>query len=101
MRGPRKRAISSLKTENFRKGHEPVKRHHILDIRGLADLGDGRIDLPKPPRKAGDGTDAMEKLRSLEERGMVERIDLEGTSGDPAEIVKNVLSRLRGERKIS
>lgn len=43
-------------------------------------------------------SEMMEQLRSLQEQGLVERLDLEDTGGDPAEIVKNVLSRLRGEK---
>ena len=98
---PEKKSNQLFEKRKLSKDAHPMKQHRILDVRGLADLDDGRIDLPKTPRKAGDGTDAMEKLRSLEERGLVERVDLEGTGGDPAEVVKNVLSCLRGEPKIS
>lgn len=36
-------------------------------------------------------------LRSFQDQGLIERVDLEDTGGDPAEIVKNVLARLRNE----
>ena len=40
-------------------------------------------------------SEAWERLRSLQEQGLVERVDLEETNGDPEEIVKTVLARLR------
>lgn len=41
----------------------------------------------------------IDLLRSLEEQGLVERVDLEETDGDPAEIARNVLLRLNPESK--
>ena len=41
--------------------------------------------------------DKMDELRLLEDQGLVTRIDLEGTNGDPSEIVKNVRARLKDD----
>lgn len=76
-----------------------MNRNHILDLRGLADLDDGRIDLPETTTtddKRSAGMNDMERLRSLVDQGLVERVDLDDTGGDIDEIVQNCRSRVFG-----
>lgn len=76
-----------------------MNRNRILDVRGLGDLDDGRVDLPETAvtnDKRGTGMDATERLRILVDQGLVERGDLDDTGGDIDEIVQNCRSRVFG-----
>lgn len=75
-----------------------MNRDRILDLRGLADLDDGRVDLPETvgADKRSASMEDIERLRVLVDQGLVERVDLDDTGGDIEEIVRNYRSRVFG-----